>query len=141
MSDGIAAGGGAARLSGPETGWAGPGAGSPDTGSGAAGPSTDRGWAGPDLRRRLQLVLGGIWLLDAVLQYQSFMFTRAFARMLAESAQGNPAFVAGPVTWSARLIGHHAVVMNAILWPPPAPRSAPRPARPCRRGWPRAATS
>jgi hypothetical protein len=25
-------------------------------------------WAAPDQRRRLQLVLGGIWLLDAVLQ-------------------------------------------------------------------------
>ena len=60
-------------------------------------------------------MLGGIWLLDAVLQYQSFMFTGAFARMLAESAQGNPAFIAGPVTWSARLIDHHVVVMNAVF--------------------------
>jgi hypothetical protein len=76
---------------------------------------TGRSWAPPDPRRRLQLVLSGFWLLDAVLQYQSFMFTRAFARMLAESAQGNPAVIAGPVTWSARLIDHHVVVLNAIF--------------------------
>ena len=72
-------------------------------------------WAGPDTRRRLQLALGAIWLLDAVLQYQSFMFTRAFAGTLAASADGNPALVADPVIWSARLIGHHAVAMNSAF--------------------------
>jgi hypothetical protein len=60
-------------------------------------------------------VLGGIWLLDAVLQYQSFMFTRAFARMLAASADGNPVIVAAPITWSARIIGQHAVAANSVF--------------------------
>jgi hypothetical protein len=50
-----------------------------------------------------------------VLQYQAFMFTRAFARMLAASAGGNPALVAGPIIWSARLIAHHAVAMNSLF--------------------------
>ena len=36
-------------------------------------------------------------------------------RMLAGSAHGNPAFVAGPITWSATLIDHHVVVLNAIF--------------------------
>ena len=72
-------------------------------------------WAVPDQRRRLQLVLGGIWLLDAVLQYQSFMFTKAFAQMLGGTAAGNPAVIADPITWSARLIGNHVVVINAIF--------------------------
>jgi hypothetical protein len=76
---------------------------------------TEQGWVVPDLRRRLQLVLAGIWLLDAVLQYQSFMFTKAFAQMLGASAAGNPAVIADPITWSARLIGNHVVVMNAIF--------------------------
>jgi hypothetical protein len=71
--------------------------------------------AAPDQRRRLQLVLAGIWLLDAVLQYQSFMFSKAFAQMLASTAAGNPAVIADPITWSARLVGHHVVVMNAIF--------------------------
>jgi hypothetical protein len=75
----------------------------------------EQGWVVPDLRRRLQLVLAGIWLLDAVLQYQSFMFTKAFAQMLGATAAGNPAVIADPITWSARLIGNHVVVMNAIF--------------------------
>ena len=117
MSDGIVTGSGATWLSGSGDAWHGSGAPSHETeaGSRTAGDNTHRGWAAPDLRRRLQLVLGGIWLLDAVLQYQSFMFTRAFAQMLAEAAQGNPAFIAGPITWSARLIDHHVVVMNAVF--------------------------
>jgi hypothetical protein len=81
--------------------------------SGAA--AAEQGWAVPGLRRRLQLVLAGIWLLDAVLQYQSFMFTKAFAQMLGATAAGNPAIIADPITWSARLIGDHVVVMNAIF--------------------------
>src|SRR5689334_11490100 len=101
MSDGMVPDRDAAWLSGP--------------GPHAAADRAYRSWAAPDPRRRLQLVLGGFWLLDAVLQYQSFMFTRAFARMLAESAQGNPAVIAGPVTWSARLIDHRVVVLNAIF--------------------------
>jgi hypothetical protein len=75
----------------------------------------DERWAVPDRRRRLQLALAGIWLLDAVLQYQSFMFTKAFAQMLGATAAGNPAVIADPITWSARLIGNHVVVMNAIF--------------------------
>jgi hypothetical protein len=74
------------------------------------------GWLpGADPRRLLQLILAGIWLLDGVLQYQSFMFTRGFGEMLGSAARGNPAIVAGPITWSAHLIGQHAVVMNAIF--------------------------
>jgi hypothetical protein len=86
---------------------------------GTAWPSSaavaEQGWTVPDVRRRLQLVLAGIWLLDAVLQYQSFMFTKAFAQMLGATAAGNPAVIADPITWSARLVGNHAVVMNAIF--------------------------
>lgn len=82
-----------------------------------AGVTAARGdsWAAPDSRRRLQLVLGGIWLLDGVLQLQSFMFTRSFGEMLAGAARGNPAVIAGPIAWSAHLIGQHAAVMNAIF--------------------------
>ena len=37
-------------------------------------------WQPPDTRRVLQLALAAVWLLDAVLQYQSFMFTKGFGR-------------------------------------------------------------
>jgi hypothetical protein len=72
-------------------------------------------WTTVDPRRRLQLVLAGVWLLDGVLQFQSFMFTRGFGQMLGAAARGNPAIIADPITWSARLIDQHAVVMNAIF--------------------------
>jgi hypothetical protein len=79
-----------------------------------AAPAGER-LAAPGWRRRLQLALAGIWLLDAVLQYQSFMFTKAFAQMLRGTAAGNPAVIGDPITWSASLIGHHIVASNAIF--------------------------
>jgi hypothetical protein len=105
MGDGIAATS-AARLTGGGT------TARPHEASAGALPST---WIAPDARRVLQLALAGLWLLDAVLQYQSAMFSRAFPQMLAEAAQGNPAVVADPITWSARLIDHHLVAMNALF--------------------------
>jgi hypothetical protein len=66
-------------------------------------------------RRALQLSLAGLWLLDGVLQYQPAMFTRAFPRMLAAGATGNPAVVARPIVWDANLVGHHLVLLNTIF--------------------------
>jgi len=68
-----------------------------------------------DVRRKLQLALGALWLLDGILQFQPSMFTKAFPDMLAGTSAGNPAFVASPVTWSAALITHHLVVLNAVF--------------------------
>jgi hypothetical protein len=68
-----------------------------------------------DARRKLQLALGALWLLDGILQFQPSMFTKAFPGMLAGTSAGNPAFVASPVNWSAALITHHLVVLNAIF--------------------------
>ncbi|MGO8882511.1 MAG: hypothetical protein ACLPUO_05065 [Streptosporangiaceae bacterium] len=73
------------------------------------------GFAGPGLIRRLQLVLAALWLLDAVLQFQSLMFTRSFTRMLNATGQHNPAVIAGPVSWSAHLIGQQAAAANAVF--------------------------
>ncbi|HTO72672.1 MAG TPA: hypothetical protein VMJ30_02585, partial [Gemmatimonadales bacterium] len=73
------------------------------------------GVAALDARRKLQLALGVIWVLDGVLQYQPSMFTKSFPDMLAASAQGNPAVVASPISWSANLIDHHVVVLNAAF--------------------------
>ena len=67
-------------------------------------------------RRGLQLALGMIWLLDALLQFQPAMFTRSFPdQVLAPTAQGNPAWVAGPVHWSATLIAQHVALANAAF--------------------------
>ena len=68
-----------------------------------------------DPRRTLQLALGVIWVLDGILQFQPSMFTRSFPAMLAASAHGNPAVIAGPITWSASLIDHDVVALNAVF--------------------------
>jgi len=73
------------------------------------------GIAALDARRKLQLALAVIWVLDGILQFQPSMFTKSFPGMLAASAHGNPGVVAGPITWSASLIDHHVVVLNAIF--------------------------
>ncbi|MGH3200633.1 MAG: hypothetical protein ACRDOA_10240 [Streptosporangiaceae bacterium] len=68
-----------------------------------------------DTRRKLQLALGLIWVLDGILQYQPFMFSKAFPQMLAATSSGNPAVVAGPINWSSTLITDHLVTANALF--------------------------
>jgi hypothetical protein len=64
----------------------------------------------------LQLVLATIWLLDAVLQVQAFMFTRTFAtQMIGPGAHGNPSVVAHSITSVARGIAAHAVATDAVF--------------------------
>jgi hypothetical protein len=50
-----------------------------------------------------------------VLQYQTFMFSQGFPRMLAATAAGNPAGVAGPVTWAAHLTGWCQIMMGVAM--------------------------
>jgi hypothetical protein len=75
----------------------------------------DSGRRSDDRRRRLQLVLAALWLLDAMLQGQSFMFSPGFARMIAVAARGSPSLVVGPGDWAARLIGQHPVATNSAF--------------------------
>ena len=78
-----------------------------------AGAGAARG--APDARRLLQLTLAGIWLLDGLLQYQAFMFSKGFTDMISGTASGNPRVVASPVTWNASLVQHHLVLLNTIF--------------------------
>ena len=91
----------------PHLGW---GASATAAAAGEAWPA-----AAPDPARRLQLALAFLWLLDAVLQFQAFMFGRGFAAMLQAAATGNPAVIADPINWSAHLIEQHAVLANAAF--------------------------
>jgi hypothetical protein len=70
---------------------------------------------GPDARRVLQLALAAIWLLDGLLQYQSSMYSPMFGQMIGGTATGNPAVIAGPISWSATLIGNHLVLLNSVF--------------------------
>lgn len=88
----------------------------------SAGPGPGQpSMAGPAMvlarwRRGLQIALGLIWLLDAALQYQPFMFTKAFGRdVLAPAGEGSPAVVHGPVSWSASLVAAHPVIWNTLF--------------------------
>ncbi len=85
----------------------------PRLGSAAAGQP--QAAASLDARRALQLGLAGLWLLDGVLQYQPFMYTKAFGQMLAGTADGNPAVIARPITWEAGLVEHHLVLLNTAF--------------------------
>jgi hypothetical protein len=68
-----------------------------------------------DARRALQLGLAAIWLLDALLQYQAFMFTKGFGQMIGGTSAGNPSVIARPINWNATLVEHHLVLLNTIF--------------------------
>src|ERR1700691_143367 len=80
-----------------------------------AGPADQARFAALEPRRKLQLALALVWLLDGILQFQPWMFSKAFPQMLADSAHGNPAVLAAPITWSAGLIGHNLPTLNALF--------------------------
>jgi len=73
-------------------------------------------WARPEGRRTLQLVLATIWLIDGILQLQSFFFTKSFGlQMISGMSAGNPSVIARPIAWSGTTIGHHAVLTDALF--------------------------
>ena len=64
-------------------------------------------------RRDLQVALGLLWLFDAALQAQPFMFTRGLAtQVMAAAAQGQPGFVAEPGQWASTVVGAHPLAWN-----------------------------
>jgi hypothetical protein len=66
-------------------------------------------------RRGLQIALGVIWLLDAILQLQPYMFGPRFASMLAGAATGNPAIISGPILWTSHLVAGDPAPWNAAF--------------------------
>jgi hypothetical protein len=71
-----------------------------------------------DLQRNFRLILATIWLLDAVLQLQPFMFTRGpngFSGMLNGLAAGNPGILHDSLTWNASNVYHQPILTNAIF--------------------------
>src|SRR5215472_13367534 len=67
-------------------------------------------------RRGLQVCLGLLWLLDAALQYQPFMFGPGFVTSGIEpAAAGNPAAIVSSVTWASQMMLRHIAVYNAMF--------------------------
>ncbi len=118
------------------------------------------GWAAPDARRRLQLALGALWLLDAILQRHAVphvVMCGAMVYMLLSPhagapgpgpgiAMGGPAaargfplvalvlavFLVGYVMWQADRLPAAAAPASPPAGPPPAgpPPAGPPPAGP-----------
>ena len=71
-----------------------------------------------NLQRTFQLLLATVWLLDAVLQLQPFMFTRGssgFSGMLNGMAAGNPGWVAHTITWNGSIVYHQPILTNGTF--------------------------
>ena len=71
-----------------------------------------------DLQRSFQLVLATVWLLDAALQLQPFMFTRGsngFSGMLNGFGAGNPSWIAHTITWNASNVYHQPILTNTVF--------------------------
>lgn len=81
------------------------------TGTRAAAGNQHR-WPGTT-RRGVQVTLGVLWLVDALLQMQPFMFTADFAKqVVAPAGQGQPIWVAAPGDFFAGIIAAHPAPLN-----------------------------
>jgi hypothetical protein len=67
-------------------------------------------------RRRVQIVLGLLWLLDGALQLQPKMFTAHFAsNVIAPAAAGQPTFVSSPIHFMLHIFLLHPAVFNSFI--------------------------
>lgn len=67
-------------------------------------------------RRKIQIVLGILWLLDGVLQLQKQMFTSNFAnKVILPAAIGQPTIVSGPLHFEIRIILAHPAIIDAAF--------------------------
>jgi len=70
----------------------------------------------PITARTIQIGLGAIWIGDGLLQLQPKLFGQAFVTgVLDPVAQGQPGFVAWPLTHMAHLIALHPAAWNAAF--------------------------
>jgi hypothetical protein len=68
-----------------------------------------------DSTRRVQTVLGLFWLLDGGLQFQSFMYSRGFLRVLVGGAAGQPAWLHASIIWGAEQANGNLTVWNTLF--------------------------
>lgn len=68
------------------------------------------------LRRKLTAALGLLWLIDAGLQFQPYMFTTDFPNQAIKPVGlASPAFVRVPSQWAADLMAAHILVWNTLF--------------------------
>ncbi|MBR7833396.1 hypothetical protein KDL01_08975 [Actinospica durhamensis] len=79
-------------------------------------PGATDGHASLTPRRRLQLVLAGLWVLDGLLKLQPFMFTKDFAPMtFSDATDGAPGWLARPIHSVSNLVGQHPVGLMVLF--------------------------
>ena len=79
-------------------------------------PRPQRFWRPIKSQRILQIVLGLFWLLDAGLQFQSFMFHRSFVETyVLPNANGQPAVIAWVITNIGHFIEPHIALWNTLF--------------------------
>src|SRR5215469_14221223 len=79
-------------------------------------PLPQRFWRPIKSQRTLQVVLGLFWLLDAGLQFQSFMFHRSFVQTyLLNNAHGQPAVVAWVINNIGNFVEPHIATWNTLF--------------------------
>jgi hypothetical protein len=79
-------------------------------------PAPQRFWRPIGTQRTLQVVLGLFWLLDAGLQFQSFMFHRSFVETyVLNNAHGQPAVVSWVITNIGHFIEPHIAAWNTLF--------------------------
>jgi type IV secretory pathway VirB2 component (pilin) len=67
-------------------------------------------------RRGIQIALGLIWLLDGVLQFQSYMYSREFIPGTIEPMLSmQPAWLAHSIHWAGHLAGSNLTVWNTLF--------------------------
>lgn len=67
-------------------------------------------------RRGVQIALGLIWLLDGVLQFQSYFFSQSFLnQMIDPMASGQPHWIASSIMWGARVASHHLIQYDTLF--------------------------
>jgi hypothetical protein len=74
-----------------------------------------RGYFFSDSRRAVQTVLGLAWLLDAGLQFQSFMYSNGFIQTLTDTRPGQPHWVAGPISWATGIAQGNLDLWNTLF--------------------------
>jgi hypothetical protein len=74
-----------------------------------------RAYFAADANRTIQTVLGLIWLLDGGLQFQSFMYTRAFIHTIVATEAGQPHWLASSINAGATFAQKDLTVWNTLF--------------------------
>ncbi len=65
--------------------------------------------------RGIQIALGVIWLIDGILQFQTYMYSHAFVHdVLQGAAAGQPGVIGAPIRTFARFYGHDQPLWNTL---------------------------